>query len=83
MDAARTITVRYFAVLRERRGTDSEVVQTSATTAAGLYAELRARHDLGLDSSLVRFAVDGDFVSDDHPLRDGAEVALIPPVAGG
>lgn len=28
-------------------------------------------------------AVDGALVGDDAPLRDGAEVALLPPVSGG
>jgi len=31
----------------------------------------------------VKVAVDREFVSGDHRLADGAEVALIPPVSGG
>jgi molybdopterin synthase catalytic subunit len=30
-----------------------------------------------------RLAVDEEFADDDAPLRDGAEVAIVPPVAGG
>jgi molybdopterin converting factor small subunit len=31
----------------------------------------------------LRIAVDGEYARDDTPLREGAEVAVIPPVAGG
>ncbi|HAN99068.1 MAG TPA: MoaD/ThiS family protein [Planctomycetaceae bacterium] len=30
-----------------------------------------------------RFAVDNRFVDDKHELRDGVEIALVPPVSGG
>lgn len=43
----------------------------------GIYAE--ALHDL----SIIRVAVNQDYVGRDHPLRDGDEVALFPPVTGG
>ena len=46
-----------------------------------LYAELRPR--LGLDPSMVRAAVNGEFADDGHPLADGDEVVFVPPVAGG
>lgn len=75
----RTVTIRYFAILRERRGLDREPIITSAETLLELYQSL----DLGLDSSLVRFAVGGEFVSPSTPVVAGMEVALIPPVAGG
>ncbi len=78
-----TIHVRYFAVLRERRGVEAEAVEIANSTLGSLYAGLREKHALGLPLELVRFAVDGEFVSADTELRDGAEVALIPPVAGG
>lgn len=31
----------------------------------------------------LAIAVDGDLARDDFPLRDGVEVALLPPVSGG
>jgi molybdopterin converting factor subunit 1 len=33
--------------------------------------------------ALIRMAVNGSYVDDDHPVSAGDEVALIPPVAGG
>ncbi len=78
-----TISVRYFAVLRERSGLERELVETLATSPEELYAELVDRHALGLPLHLVRFAVDGGLVDANVSLTDGSEVALIPPVAGG
>ena len=43
----------------------------------GAYAE--ALREL----SVIRVAVNQDYVGRDHPIRDGDEVALFPPVTGG
>jgi molybdopterin converting factor subunit 1 len=80
---SRTVAIRYFAILRERRSVDREEVVSTAETLQELYEELAARYELGLPAALVKFAVDGEFVPGATPLRDGLEVALIPPVAGG
>lgn len=77
------VDIRYFAVLRERRGVDRERISTEARNWEELYAELSAQHGLDLPGSLVRFAVNGEFVPSEGAVFDGAEVALIPPVAGG
>lgn len=76
-----TVDVRYFALFRERAGVDGERISTDASTVADLYSELEPR--LGLASNLVRAAVNGDFVQNDHPLKEGDEVVFVPPVAGG
>ena len=77
------VTVQYFAVLRERRGLASETVETSAPTVGVLVGELVSRHRLGLPPSLIRAAVDREFVDDDCPLAGGETEVLVPPVAGG
>ena len=76
-----TVNVKYFALFRERAGCDGERLTTGATTAGELYAELSPR--LGLPATMVRAAVNGEFVEDDHALREGDEVVFVPPVAGG
>jgi molybdopterin synthase sulfur carrier subunit len=78
-----TVEVRYFAVLRDRRGLARESISTTAENLTALYAELSDRHQLGLGPELVRFAINGEFVSGDTPLYQGLQIALIPPVAGG
>jgi molybdopterin synthase sulfur carrier subunit len=77
-----TVTVLYFASLREAAGIDSEVVATQATLAQ-LYDQLQARHGFKLGREKLRVAVDGAFADWQREVRDGAEVAFIPPVSGG
>jgi len=78
-----TVTIRYFAVLRDRRGLSVETVETQAATVGDLKRDLITRHRLGLAEALIRTAVAHAFVEDDTALTDGMEVVLIPPVAGG
>ena len=79
----KTITVQYFAILREQRGVSQETLTTAAATPAALYEELRARHPFTLPSDRVRAAVNDAFVTADAPLREGDRIVFIPPVAGG
>lgn len=80
---SRTVTVRYFAVLRERRGLSQESWTTESDTVGALINELLATHRLGLPPALIRAAVGQNFVEPDTPVIDGMDLVLIPPVAGG
>lgn len=79
----------YFAWLRARIGTAEEVVPMPAQVhdVAGLLAWLRTRGpgyaEALKDLKVVRVAVNQDYVGLDHPIRDGDEVAIFPPVTGG
>ena len=77
------LQLRYYALLREEAGRQSESVETAAATPAALYAELAARHGFRLPASQLRVAVNSAFADWERPLRDGDEVVFIPPVAGG
>jgi sulfur-carrier protein len=79
----KTISVQYFAILREQRGISQETLTTTAPTPTALYEELRARHPFTLPADRVRAAVNDAFVAADAPLREGDRVVFIPPVAGG
>jgi molybdopterin synthase sulfur carrier subunit len=83
MSKAVQIKIRYFAVFREERGLSEEFLETTAETVGELYDDLRAACHFRLDPQWVRAAVNGAYVSHDHPLASGDEVVLIPPVAGG
>lgn len=79
----------YFAWLRERIGRGSEEVELPASVVSvrGLIDWLKNRgpgyaHAFE-DMSVVRVAVNQEFVSFDHPVRPGDEVAIFPPVTGG
>ncbi len=78
-----TLTVQYFAILREQRGLAQESLEPAAATPDALYAELRARHGFTLPGDRIRAAVNDTFVAGDAPLRAGDRVVFIPPVAGG
>ncbi len=76
--------VLYFAAAREAAGTAGETLGTVPATVADLRAALAAAHPaLARVLPRCRIAVDQDFADDAAPLRDGAEVAVVPPVAGG
>jgi molybdopterin synthase sulfur carrier subunit len=77
-----SVTVLYFASLREAAGRDREELP-APTSLAALYDALRARHGFPLPRERLRVAVDGEFASWDTSVRDGAEIAFIPPVSGG
>ncbi len=82
------ITVLYFAVFRERLGrSDEQLELPDGATLAALIDALEQRHDaVRALRGRYRVAVDQDMVDGAlaaTALRDGAEVALIPPVAGG
>jgi MoaE-MoaD fusion protein len=79
------IQVLYFAVFRERLGRDDETLELPAGATVGeALAALAARHEaIARLRGRFRVAVDQAFVDDTHTLADGAELALIPPVAGG
>lgn len=86
MTAPITIKLLYFAALRDLTRCDEETCTLPAEVGdvAALRAWLDVHHE-ALKGRLhsVRFAVDEAFAEDDVTLREGAVVALIPPVAGG
>ena len=79
----------YFAWLRARIGCAEEEVEPSpeVRNVAGLLDWLRSRGggyaDALRDLSVVRVAVNHDYVALDHPVREGDEIAIFPPVTGG
>ena len=85
----RTVTVIYFARLKEALGRGSERVALppAVETVAGLREHLRARggaweKELAAGRA-VRAAVNQEMAEAATPVRDGDEVALFPPVTGG
>lgn len=77
--------VRLFARLADLAGTrETEIELGEGLTAAGVF-DVLSRQFPALDGfeAAVRFAVNAEYVPGTHPVRDGDEVALIPPVSGG
>ncbi|MEO8603378.1 MAG: molybdopterin converting factor subunit 1 [bacterium] len=80
-----TIRLRFFASLRERlKMSDATHEAAAGATAADVWSALCREHpDLEPLSGSVSFAVNREYVERLHPLHDGDELALIPPVSGG
>ena len=77
--------VRLFARLSELAGArEVEVEVGEGLTAAEVYRALCGEYPAlgGLNGS-VRYAVNGEYADAGHPVGEGDEVALIPPVSGG
>lgn len=77
------VRVRYFAGLRDARGLSVEEVEGPFATPAALWEHLAARHVFPLGAADLRVSVNAAYVPFGTALRDGDEVAFIPPVAGG
>ena len=77
--------VRFFAALREMLGASELSLELAdGQTVGDLYRELCDRYPrLAEYGSILLYSVNAEYVSPDHALRDGDEVAFIPPVSGG
>ena len=77
--------VKFFAALREMIATrELNLELADGQTVSDLFRELCIRFPrLAEYGSLLLYSVNAEYVPPEHPLRDGDEVALIPPVSGG
>jgi molybdopterin synthase sulfur carrier subunit len=77
-----SITVRYFARLRERMGRESEQIELGASegTVADVWAKVSGGEPFPRN---LLAAVNQEYVGTEHAVRDGDEVAFFPPVTGG
>ncbi len=81
-----TVTVRLFAILRERAGRDSiEIELPEGATVGDAFERLAAAPGLGelVGRLPLRMAVNREYVSDGTAIAPGDELALIPPISGG
>jgi molybdopterin synthase catalytic subunit len=78
------VVVLYFAAARDAAGTPRERLEAAPATVGELRRALADAHPpLARVLARSRIAVDQEFAEDSAPLRDGAEVAVVPPVSGG
>jgi len=80
-----SITVRLFAVFRERVGQGSLSFEAAADeTVESVWGRIVAMcPDLEGLRKVTQFAVNGEYATPATPVRDGDEVAFLPPMSGG
>jgi molybdopterin converting factor small subunit len=74
----KTIRVRYFETLKDQRGLYEEALQTEAMTPEELYRDLTNVHKFSLSATVLRSAVNDDFVPMNTPLWEGDTVTFVP-----
>jgi molybdopterin converting factor subunit 1 len=82
---AMKVRLLFFAVLRDIAGSDErELSLQEGATAADVWQSLRATYTKLADyTQPPMVAINETYASPDAVLRDGDELAFIPPVAGG
>ena len=82
---AMTVRVRFFAILKDRAGTDAADVELADGATVAVALDAIATRFAGIASLLPRVApaVNREYARREQTLNDGDELALIPPVSGG
>ena len=79
-----TVTLICFSHVRHALGQDRLSIDLQAgKTAADFVAHVRTLAGGALDSMPLRVSVNQEMLDDSHPISDGDELVLIPPVQGG
>jgi MoaE-MoaD fusion protein len=81
-----TVSVRLFAILRERAGRDSvEIELPEGATVGDAFKRLAETPGLAelVERMPLRMAVNREYASEGAPISAGDELAVIPPISGG
>jgi molybdopterin synthase sulfur carrier subunit len=80
------ITIKLFAILKDRIGRDEVKIKAANGTVADLLQQVSREYPALSDMlapGRIVVSVNHEFVKQDAPVRDGDEVALMPPFSGG
>ena len=79
------IRIKLFAILRDAAGTGDVELDVPPGTSAGAIRQMLSAAHPAIERYLPRvaIAVNQSYATPETELRDGDEVALIPPVSGG
>jgi molybdopterin converting factor subunit 1 len=80
-----TIKLKFFAILHDLAGVREATVELPEDATVSIASDAIAQQFPSIARHLPRvaFAVNQEYRSKDTVLRDGDEIALIPPVSGG
>lgn len=76
------VTIKYFGMLAESAGRNEEVLDVNAGTMAGELKDLQIKTYQISDAESVQVAVNRN-LNTQVELKEGDEVAFLPPFAGG
>lgn len=79
----KTITVRYFALFRERAGAQEDILELDVRTALDVFEKTRHRHQSTEPMGHCKVAINDEMAEWETTVQDGDIVLLFPPVAGG
>lgn len=79
----KSLTIKYFAVLKDKSGKSSESIKSEAESPRELFTVLNERYQFNLDPRFIKVAVNDEFCDWTSPLKSGDEVVFMTPVAGG
>ena len=79
----KTVTIEYYAILREMTGKCQEQFSTSANTILELYQEVSLKYGFLLEFDQLRAAINDSFVDWHTDLNKNDVVVFVPPIAGG
>jgi molybdopterin converting factor subunit 1 len=79
------VTIRLFSVAKDLAGFGERDVEVPDSSTASEVLSVLDSVDPRLAEwrKAFRLAVNQEYVTDNHPLKEGDEVAVIPPVSGG
>jgi len=79
------VTIRFFARLRDITGTTELTREaTPGATVSAIWQQLVVEFpELAKYQRSISSAINADYARMDQPVRDGDEVAFLPPVSGG
>ena len=76
------VTIKYFGMLAEATKRDQEQLELHTYTVTELLTQLKMQYPVLLGTNF-KVAVNQQLVTDSAVIPEGAEVALLPPFAGG
>ena len=79
------VRIKLFSLARDLAGFSEQMVDLGRNPRAGAVLEYLSEHhpEFADWRSSIRIAVNQEYVSNEHALNEGDEVAVIPPVSGG
>ncbi len=79
------IRLKLFSVARDLAGFDEKLIEVPSGSQAETVLAYLVQHNVGFErwKSSLRIAVNMEYSDRSRTLREGDEVAIIPPVSGG